>query len=113
VVGKIQWTRAHYRSALGEIESDWHRGTAETVYSFTIPANATATIQIDSAAAGMVTVNGVPPAHAAGAVLRPIDGDRFAMTVGSGKYEVRAANPAEMPDSRAGSAMRKHETTRP
>ncbi len=113
VVGNISWTRAHYRSALGEIESEWHRRATETVYSFTVPANATATIQIDSAAAGMVTVNGASPAHAVGVVLRPIDGDRFVMTVGSGKYEVRAANPAEMPDSRAGSAMRKHETTKP
>ncbi len=110
-VGKIQWARAHYRSPLGEIESEWHRGTAETVYNFTIPANATATIEIDSAAAGMVTVNGATPARAAGVVLRLIDGARFAMTVGSGKYEVRAANPAELPDSTAGSAARKHEAT--
>ncbi|MGB0081329.1 MAG: family 78 glycoside hydrolase catalytic domain, partial [Terracidiphilus sp.] len=97
VVGKIQWARAHYRSALGEIESEWHRGTGETVYNFTIPANATATIEIDSAAAGMVTVNGVPPARAAGVLSRLIDGSRFVMTVGSGKYEVHAANPAELP----------------
>ena len=113
VVGKIQWARAHYRSALGEIESEWHRGAGETVYNFTIPANATATIEIDSAAAGMVTVNGVPPARAAGVLSRLIDGSRFVMTVGSGKYEVHAANPAELPDSRAESATWKPETTRP
>jgi len=94
LVGNIQWARAHYRSSLGEIESEWHRGAAETVYNFTIPANATAKIEIDTAAVGMVTVNGVPPAHAAGVLLRLIDGARFVMTVGSGKYEVRAANPA-------------------
>ena len=50
---------APLRSVVGEIESEWHRGATETVYNFTIPANATATIEIDSAAAGMVTVNGV------------------------------------------------------
>ncbi len=94
LVGNIQWARAHYRSSLGEIESEWHRGATETVYNFSIPANATAEIEIDSAAAGMVTVNGVSPSHASGVVLRPIEGARFAMTIGSGKYEVRAANPA-------------------
>jgi alpha-L-rhamnosidase len=94
LAGNIQWARAHYRSSLGEIESEWHRGATETVYNFSVPANATAEIEIDSAAAGMVTVNGVLPSHASGVVLRPIEGARFAMTVGSGKYEVRAANPA-------------------
>src|SRR5580658_5825095 len=55
VVGNITWARARYRSALGEIESEWHRGATETVYNFTIPANATAEIEIDSTAAGMAT----------------------------------------------------------
>jgi hypothetical protein len=94
LAGNIRWARAHYRSSLGEIESEWHRGAAETVYNFTVPANATAEIEIESAAAGMVTVNGVSPSRASGVVLRPIEGARFVMTVGSGKYEVRAANPA-------------------
>jgi hypothetical protein len=92
--GNIAWARVHYRSALGEIESEWHRGPAETVYNFTVPANATAEIEIDTAAAGMVTVNGVPPVHATGVLLRLIDGAHLEMTVGAGEYEVRAANPA-------------------
>jgi hypothetical protein len=94
VVGNISWTRAKYHSALGEIESEWHRGPAETVYNFTVPANATATIEIDSGGAGVTTVNGVPPAHASGVLEAHIDGDRIEMTVGSGKYEVSAANPS-------------------
>ena len=93
LVGNIQWARAHYRSSLGEIESEWHRGPAETVYSFTIPANAWAKIEIDTVAPGTVTVNGVRPVQASGVLLPLIDGARFAMTVGSGKYVVRAANP--------------------
>ena len=95
VAGNIAWARAHYRSALGEIESEWHRGATETVYNFTIPANATATIEIDSAAAGTATVNGAAPAHAQGVLLRLVDGARFVITVGSGKYEVRAENPVQ------------------
>jgi hypothetical protein len=94
LAGNIQWARAHYRSALGEIESEWIRGATETVYNFTIPANATATIEIDSAAAGMATVNGAPSAHASGVLEAHIVGARLEMTVGSGKYEVRTANLA-------------------
>lgn len=94
VVENIAWVRAHYRSALGEIESEWHRGATETVYNFNVPANATATIEIDSKVAGMATVNGGPPAHASGILETHFEGDRMVMTTGSGKYEVRAANPA-------------------
>jgi hypothetical protein len=94
LAGKIQWARAHYRSAFGEIESDWHRGATETVYNFTIPANATATIEIDSAAAAMATVNGIPTAHASGVLETHIEGAGLEMKVGSGKYEVRVANLA-------------------
>ena len=93
LAGNIQWTRAHYRSSLGEIDSEWHRGAAETVYKFTVPANATAEIEIDTSAAGTMTVNGVPPAQASGVRLPLIEDPRLLMTVGSGKYEVRAANP--------------------
>ena len=95
LAGNIQWARVHYRSSLGEIESEWHRGATETVYNFTIPANATAEIEIDTVAPGTMTVNGVPPAQASGVRLPLIDDPRFLMTVGSGKYEVRAANPSQ------------------
>jgi hypothetical protein len=94
LAGNIQWARVHYRSSLGEIESEWHRGATETVYNFTVPANATAEIEIDSAAAGMATVNGAPLAHAPGVLEAHINGARLEMTVGSGKYEVRTANLA-------------------
>jgi hypothetical protein len=94
LAGNIAWARVHYRSSLGEIESEWHRGATETVYNFTVPANATAEIEIDSAAAGMATVNGAPLAHAPGVLEAHINGARLEMTVGSGKYEVRTANLA-------------------
>jgi hypothetical protein len=95
VVGNLAWARAHYRSALGEIESQWHRGATETVYNFTIPPNTRAKIQIDSASAGEVTLNGVPPAHASGVEESTIDGSRLLLIVGSGRYELRAPNPAQ------------------
>jgi hypothetical protein len=94
VAGNIAWARAKYLSALGPIGSEWHRGTTATVYGFTVPANATATIEIDSAATAMATVNGAPAADAAGVIEAHIDGTQLVMTVGSGRYQVRAASPA-------------------
>ncbi len=95
VVGKVAWVRTRYESALGLVESDWQRGTAMTVYNFTIPANATATIEIDSAAPGKTTVNGVGAAKAARVMDAQVFGRRIELTVGSGTYAVRAGNPAQ------------------
>ena len=94
VPAKIAWARARYQSTVGLIESDWQRGAATTIYDFTIPANMTATIDIDSAASQAATVNGVSASHAPGVIATQIDGNKLTMTVGSGKYEVRAENPA-------------------
>jgi hypothetical protein len=42
----------------------------------------------------MATVNGVAPAHGSGVEESTIDGVRLVLMVGSGRYEVRAANPS-------------------
>jgi len=94
VVGKLKWVRTRYDSALGPIESNWQRGSTETVYDFTVPANTTATIAIDSAAPGAAKVNGVSAPKAAGVVHASAEGRRLELTVGSGVYQIRAANPA-------------------
>ena len=94
VVGNIAWVRTKYLSVLGPIDSEWHRGATTTVYNFSVPANATATIEIDSAAVGMATVNGASPSRTAGVLASQIDGANLVLTVGSGNYELRAANPA-------------------
>lgn len=94
VVGKIDWVRTRYNSALGPIESDWHHGSKATVYNLTVPANGTATIEIDSAAPGAAKVNGARAAKATGVVAARVQGDRFELTVGSGAYQIRAANSA-------------------
>jgi hypothetical protein len=95
VPAKITWVRTHYQSASGLIESSWHRGAAETVYDLGVPVNMTATIDIDSAASQAATVNGVSASHAPGVIAAHIDGTRLKLTVGSGKYEIRAVNPAQ------------------
>ena len=95
VPGKIEWVRTHYRSALGLVESSWERTGDQTAYSFTIPANATATIEVKSALPQSAKVNGAPPSKAHGVISTRIDGDQVQIVVGSGRYEVRAANPAQ------------------
>ena len=77
IVGKIAWLRTSYRSAVGMIRSSWQRGVHATVYGFAIPANAKATIEIDSGDPGSATVNGVAAAKAAGVVAARIESGRI------------------------------------
>ena len=92
VPAQIAWVRTRYDSALGPIESDWKHDESDTVYDFTVPANATAVIELTTASPQAVQVNGTPATNAAGVFsARSTDGD-IEMTVGSGHYEIRAAN---------------------
>jgi len=94
VMDKLQWARARYESALGPVESDWRRGAKQTVYDFSIPAHTTATLEVTTASAGTVTVNGVSASKARGTISTHIDGDVVQIIVGPGRYRIRAANPA-------------------
>jgi hypothetical protein len=94
VAGKLNWVKTKYDSAVGPIESDWERGTSATTYHFTVPPNVTAMIEVESADPGVTTVNGVAAAKAAGVDAEKVEGGRLELTVGSGAYLVRAANPA-------------------
>jgi len=93
VVGKIAWVRTRYDSAVGPIESDWRQGASKTVYNFAVPANATATIEIDTADPNKVMVNGAQPAKAAGVLATKVNATGIELTVGSGTYLIRAENP--------------------
>jgi hypothetical protein len=93
--GKIEWVRTHYRSALGLVESDWKREGDGAIYSFVIPANATATIEVNSMSPQSLKVNGLPPSQAVGVISTRMDGGRLKIAVGSGRYDVRTATSAE------------------
>jgi len=95
VVGKLRWVHVRYNSAIGAIESGWKRGADETAYTFTVPANTEATIEIDSGAPTAVTVNGTPVPKAAGVLDATALPGVLEMTVGSGTYLIRAANSAQ------------------
>jgi hypothetical protein len=93
MVGRVAWVHSSYQSALGPVTSNWKRGARETEYDFTIPASATATIELATAVPGAVTVNGAVPSKAAGVVSVSTSGNTARIVAGSGHYRVRAANP--------------------
>ena len=95
VLPRIEWVRASYRSAFGLVGSNWRQGASETEYEFVIPANATVTIKLATAAPGAITVNGTQPSRARGAIATRIDGNEIQIVLGSGRYRIRAANPPE------------------
>jgi hypothetical protein len=95
VLPRIEWVRASYHSTFGLVGSNWRRGASETVYEFVIPANATATIKLATAAPGAVTVDGTQPSKGQGVIATHIDGNDIQIILGSGRYRVRAANPPE------------------
>lgn len=94
VLRPIEWVRASYQSALGPIESDWQRGEAQTTYSFTIPANATARIELRTPAPRAIAINGVAPSNSPGVISTHFGEDSISIVVGSGRYRIRAANPS-------------------
>lgn len=88
----VEWVRTSYQSALGPIASGWQRDAAQTVYDFDVPANATATIELKTAAPRAVTVNGAEPSKAAGVISAQFGDDSLSIVVGSGRYQIRSAN---------------------
>ena len=90
---KIAWVRTSYQSAAGMIRSSWQRGAHATVYRFSVPVNAMATIEIDSGNPVSAMVNGVAAAKATGVFAVLTEGGRITLTAGSGEYEIRAENP--------------------
>jgi hypothetical protein len=92
--GKLTWVRSSYLSSLGFIESNWRRGATETSYDFVIPANSTATVELETASPNHVKVGGIAAAKARGVNAATVDGDTVKIVLGSGSYHILAANPA-------------------
>jgi len=93
VVGSLTWVRASYSSAWGPIESSWQRGASQTIYEFTIPANATATVELKTAEPDQLTVDGLAPAKAPGVSSANRSSDSVQLVIGSGHYRISARNP--------------------
>ena len=99
VFAKLRWVRAHYQSAVGRIESEWRHDGGATVYTFVIPATATATIDLSTPSPQALTVNGLPIAKAG--ISAKISGHRIRFVVKPGQYQVRAPSPTDEPESHA------------
>jgi hypothetical protein len=93
LVGTLAWVRTRYDSAWGPIESSWHRGPTQTVYEFTIPANAKATVDLDATSPAALMVDGSDPDKAPGVVGHRIRKNAVELVLGSGHYRISAANP--------------------
>jgi alpha-L-rhamnosidase len=94
VVGNLSWVRGRYVSAWGPVESYWRRGASQTDYEFTIPANATATVELKSASPDRVRVDGLAPDKTPGVLSSKASGDTVKLVIGSGHYRISAPNAA-------------------
>jgi alpha-L-rhamnosidase len=96
-VGTLQWVRTSYESVWGRVESKWQRGSAQIEYDFLIPANATASLVIETASPQSLRVGGRDAAHAAGVVKATLGPDTIELVVGSGRYQITADSEAKKP----------------
>lgn len=91
----MQWVSTSYESVFGKIESNWKRGPADTEFEFTIPVNARAVIELTTASPQGVIVNGAVVAKAAGVISTQSGQGRIEIVLGSGRYDVKAANATQ------------------
>jgi hypothetical protein len=97
IVGKLSEVRTSYVSAWGPIESNLKRGAAQTEYEFTIPANATATVELTTASSRDVRIDGRDASNAPGVISAKATSDEVEFVLGSGHYRITAANPKGQP----------------
>jgi hypothetical protein len=93
--GKITWVRCRYISALGPIESSWRRGASQISYTLEIPANAQATVELMTTAPDAVKVDGIAAGSAPGVLGAKEGENRLELVLGSGRYHIVAASPAQ------------------
>ena len=87
--------RTSYNSVWGLIESSFKRGSVDTEYEITIPANATATVTVKTSRPDAVEINGQRPADAAGVEKTTGGNDRIDFVASSGRYRIVAKNPTK------------------
>ena len=91
VVG-ITHVAATYLSMRGPIASRWNRGNGVFRWEIELPANTTATVHVPADRIDLVTESGRPIAQTPGVRFVKQDGDRVVLQLGSGRYELQAAD---------------------
>ena len=93
----VDWVRTRYLSSLGPIESGWRRNGSQVVYDFSVPANSTASIEIQTSNPYTAAINGKAASIADG-VLSLRESERsLRIEVSSGSYRIVAPAPGASP----------------
>ena len=93
VMGKLTEVHTSYVSAWGPVESNWKRGSAQTEYEITIPAKATATVELRTASTAGLHIEGREADKAPGVISSKSDEHRSELVLGPGHYRITASNP--------------------
>jgi alpha-L-rhamnosidase len=97
LVGKLTEARTRYVSAWGPVESNWKRDSTQTVYEFTIPANANATVELRTASAESLRIDGREADEAPGVISSKSKAHKIELVLGSGHYRITSPNPEGQP----------------
>ena len=90
--GHLNVASGHYDSMYGRIESRWERKEASTAYSFTIPANTSATVVLPAKSLKDVKVDGKKVNRRATQASWDKAKGLLKMELGSGCYQIEVAN---------------------
>lgn len=90
--GGLTWARATYRSAYGEIASDWKIENGAFSWRIVVPVNTRATAYVPASGAD-VTQSGRPAGEAEGVEFVGTEHGRAVFRVPSGEYQFRAPLP--------------------
>jgi len=93
IVGKLAEVHTRYVSAWGSIESNWKRGSSQTEYEMTIPAGATATVELSTTSPNALRVDGYDPGKATDVISSNAQAHIIDLVVSPGHYRITALNP--------------------
>jgi hypothetical protein len=93
VLPGVMWARGSYRSACGEIRSEWHVERNEITLVVTVPAGMEATVVIPAARETALQESGAPIEKAQGVSVLSREGARAVLHVGSGNYRFTSTLP--------------------
>jgi alpha-L-rhamnosidase len=85
-VGDLTFVKASHKSPYGKIVSDWKRDGDRFTWSFTVPANTTATAYVPAKDAGSVRESGKPAGESSGVKYLRMEAGAAVYEVGSGSY---------------------------
>lgn len=84
--GQMTYAEGYVDTMYGKIESNWTLEDGRWTYTFSVPANTTATLHLPAASAKKVRESGKKLKKAKGIILKGQEGDRSVMELASGTY---------------------------